>query len=55
MLVRPYRAGRSVDVALREIVAHSGSQFNPKVVAALERLFAAVAPPVALQRDEDAA
>ena len=35
---RPYRAGRSVDEAVAEIVAHGGKQFNPKVVTALERL-----------------
>ncbi len=35
---RPYRAGRSVDEAVAEIAAYSGKQFNPKVVAALERL-----------------
>ena len=35
---RPYRDGRTVDEAVAEIVAHGGKQFNPKVVAALERL-----------------
>ena len=35
---RPYRHGRSLDEAVAEIAAHSGKQFNPKVVAALNRL-----------------
>jgi diguanylate cyclase (GGDEF)-like protein/PAS domain S-box-containing protein len=35
---RPYRAARSVAAAVREIVACSGSHFNPKVVQALVRL-----------------
>ena len=36
---RPYKAGRSIDQAVREITACSGTQFNPRVVAALERLY----------------
>ena len=32
---RPYREARPVDEAVREIVAHSGRQFNPRVVEAL--------------------
>jgi putative two-component system response regulator len=35
---RPYRQGRSVDNAIAEIVAGSGSQFSPKVVTALVHL-----------------
>ncbi len=35
---RPYRAGRSVAAAVREISACSGSQFSPKVVEALVTL-----------------
>jgi len=35
---RPYRAGRSVAQAMREIVAYSGKQFSPRVVQALVRL-----------------
>ena len=36
---RPYRFGRPVDEAVDEIVACSGTQFSPAVVAALVRLF----------------
>ena len=35
---RPYRRGRSVDLAVEEIIACSGSQFSPVVVDALQRL-----------------
>ncbi len=35
---RPYRAGRPVSAAVREITSCSGRQFSPKVVAALVRL-----------------
>ncbi len=35
---RPYRRGRSTDEAVAEIVAWSGQQFHPKIVAALVRL-----------------
>ncbi len=35
---RPYRAGRSVGYALREIESGSGTQFNPGVVEALVRI-----------------
>jgi diguanylate cyclase (GGDEF)-like protein len=38
---RPYRAGRSSSEALDEIRAHSGTQFDPEVVGALERVAAA--------------
>jgi response regulator RpfG family c-di-GMP phosphodiesterase len=37
---RPYRKGRSVAVALAEIQAYSGTQFDPKVVAAFMRAWA---------------
>jgi putative nucleotidyltransferase with HDIG domain len=33
---RPYRSGRSADRALAEVVRCSGTQFDPRVVAALE-------------------
>jgi HD-GYP domain-containing protein (c-di-GMP phosphodiesterase class II) len=36
---RPYRAGRTPDEALQEILRCSGSQFDPKVVEAFEALF----------------
>ena len=36
---RPYRRGRPVEDAVREIVACSGTQFSPRVVDALVRLF----------------
>ncbi len=36
---RPYRLGRSQRRAVREIFAHSGTQFSPAVVAALLRLY----------------
>ncbi len=37
---RPYRRGRSVQAALDELHANSGSQFCPVVIEALDRLFA---------------
>jgi diguanylate cyclase (GGDEF)-like protein/PAS domain S-box-containing protein len=36
---RPYRAGRPVNEAIGEIMACSGKQFSPRVVAALLRLY----------------
>jgi HD-GYP domain-containing protein (c-di-GMP phosphodiesterase class II) len=36
---RSYRKGRSVPAALAEICAHSGTQFCPRVVAALEAVY----------------
>jgi putative two-component system response regulator len=36
---RPYRQGRSSRSAIREIFAHSGTQFSPDVVSALLRLY----------------
>ena len=38
---RPYRAGRPVVEAVQEIVRCSGTQFSPRVVGALLRLFEA--------------
>jgi HD-GYP domain-containing protein (c-di-GMP phosphodiesterase class II) len=43
---RPYRAARSYEVALEEIRRHSGTQFDPAVVEALERLDPAVVQPL---------
>ena len=43
---RPYRAARSYESALEEIRHHSGTQFDPAVVAALERLDPAVVEPL---------
>jgi putative nucleotidyltransferase with HDIG domain len=36
---RPYRSARTVSVALDELRAHTGTQFCPKVIAALESLY----------------
>ena len=36
---RPYRAGRPLWAAVREVEAHSGRQFSPRVVEVLLRLF----------------
>lgn len=38
---RPYRKARTSDDALRELKAHAGSQFDPEVVAAFERVLSA--------------
>lgn len=35
---RPYRSSLSVDAALDELVKHSGSQFDPKIVSAFVKL-----------------
>jgi HD-GYP domain-containing protein (c-di-GMP phosphodiesterase class II) len=43
---RPYRAARSYEQALAEIRAHAGSQFDPAVVDALERLDPAKVEPL---------
>jgi ribonuclease P protein subunit RPR2 len=43
---RPYRAARSYEVALEEIRRHSGTQFDPAVVEALEGLDPAVVQPL---------
>ena len=37
---RPYRLGRSIPEAIEELRAHSGTQFCPVVIEAMERLFA---------------
>lgn len=37
---RPYRAGRTKEEAMEEILRHSGTQFNPVVVEAMEELYA---------------
>ena len=36
---RPYRRGRTIRAAIDEIKSHSGTQFCPQVVAALERIW----------------
>jgi HD domain len=36
---RPYRRGRAIRAAIDEIKTHAGTQFCPKVVAALERIW----------------
>ena len=36
---RPYRAARDVTAARAELLAHSGTQFCPRVIAALEQLY----------------
>jgi hypothetical protein len=36
---RPYRPGRPLDAALEELRAHSGTQFCPHVIAALEAVY----------------
>lgn len=43
---RPYRIGRALDWAIREITRCSGQQFNPRVVDALVRLHARNAVPL---------
>jgi HD-GYP domain-containing protein (c-di-GMP phosphodiesterase class II) len=45
---RPYRAAQSREHALRELRAHAGTQFDPFVVAALERHLTG-APAVAVE------
>jgi putative two-component system response regulator len=54
---RPYRARRSTDEAVQEILAHSGRQFSPKVVAALKRLYqrGALVPTLKPAPDKEAA
>jgi HD-GYP domain-containing protein (c-di-GMP phosphodiesterase class II) len=36
---RPYRPARGIDAALAEVEKHSGTLFDPQVVAACLRLF----------------
>jgi ribonuclease P protein subunit RPR2 len=43
---RPYRAARSYEEALAEIRLHAGTQFDPAVVEALERIDPAVVAPL---------
>ena len=43
---RPYRTARSYQAALEEIERHSGTQFDPTVVEALQRLDPAVVEPL---------
>jgi HD-GYP domain-containing protein (c-di-GMP phosphodiesterase class II) len=35
---RPYRAAKPVDEALEELRDHAGTQFDPQIVSALERV-----------------
>ena len=35
---RPYRTTRSIDAAIEEMKANSGTQFDPKVVQALSEI-----------------
>jgi HD-GYP domain-containing protein (c-di-GMP phosphodiesterase class II) len=41
---RPYRAGCSTEEALAELARHSGKQFDPRCLAALEQTVALIAP-----------
>ena len=41
---RPYRAAQSADVAMRELWENAGTQFDPEVVAALERYLSEAEP-----------
>ncbi len=52
---RPYRAGRTQDEAVKEILSCSGTQFSPRVTAALERLHNRRALPVLSDEREQAA
>ena len=36
---RPYRSARAVAAAMEELRAHAGTQFCPKVIAALEAMY----------------
>jgi len=49
---RPYRAARSYQAALEEIRSHVGTQFDPAVVAALERLDPALVEPLLEPRQQ---
>jgi HD-GYP domain-containing protein (c-di-GMP phosphodiesterase class II) len=42
---RPYPCARSTDVALRELAAGAGSQFDPAVVGAVQAIVARHAGP----------
>jgi HD-GYP domain-containing protein (c-di-GMP phosphodiesterase class II) len=50
---RPYRAGRSVAQAMREIVECSGKQFSPRAVQALARLHKSGQLPLVGTKDSD--
>ncbi len=52
---RPYRAGRTQEEAVKEILSCSGSQFSPRVTAALERLYNRRAIPLAPNEQVQAA
>jgi HD-GYP domain-containing protein (c-di-GMP phosphodiesterase class II) len=47
---RPYKPGRSTAAAMHEIVACSGTQFSPRVVDAMIRLYKAHKLPARRQR-----
>ncbi len=52
---RPYRDARSHAVAVEEIMANRGTQFDPEVVAALLRVLAYEPPQEAAKEGEAAA
>ncbi len=52
---RPYRAGRSVDWAITEIIRCAGTQFSPRVVEALVTVHNSGALAVAMDHDDDLA
>jgi HD-GYP domain-containing protein (c-di-GMP phosphodiesterase class II) len=51
---RSYRKGMSVDVAVAELTANSGTQFDPRVVTALLEVLErpSPGPPVALPQSD---
>lgn len=52
---RPYRSGRTQEEAVREILSCSGTQFSPRVTAALERLYNRRALPLVPEARHEAA
>ena len=52
---RPYRAGRTQKEAVVEILSCSGTQFSPRVTAALERLHDRRALPLVADEEDQAA
>ena len=52
---RPYRAGRTQEEAVKEILSCSGTQFSPRVTAALERLYNRRALPLVSDEQDQAA
>jgi len=52
---RPYRAGRTQEEAVREILSCAGKQFSPRVAAALERLYNRRALPLVSEEQDQAA